>query len=82
MKIYLDTCCYNRPFDDNNPISVNLETFSLLDIQENIRIGKYSLVWSFILDYENHMNPSLDNKESIQSWENNVESICSYSEKI
>lgn len=26
LKIYLDNCCYNRPFDDQSQIKIHLET--------------------------------------------------------
>lgn len=53
MKIYLDNCCYNRPFDDQSQIRIHLETQAKLYIQSKIREGTYDLVWSYILDYEN-----------------------------
>ncbi len=53
MKIYLDNCCYNRPFDDQSQIKINLEAQAKLYIQAKIREGAYDLVWSYILDYEN-----------------------------
>ena len=29
MKVYLDNCCYNRPYDDQNSLSVSLETLGI-----------------------------------------------------
>ena len=26
MRVYLDNCCYNRPFDDQSQLKVRLET--------------------------------------------------------
>lgn len=26
MKIYLDNCCYNRPYDDQSQVRIQLET--------------------------------------------------------
>ena len=26
MRIYLDNCCYNRPFDDQNQVKVLIES--------------------------------------------------------
>ena len=37
MRIYLDNCCFNRPFDDQGQTRVRLETEAKLCIQENIR---------------------------------------------
>lgn len=68
MKIYLDNCCFNRPFDDQSQIRIRIETEAKLDIQENIRSGKLQLVWSYLLDYENNKNPYSDRKAQIFRW--------------
>jgi hypothetical protein len=70
MRIYLDHCAYNRPFDDQTNIKNQLETTAKLYIQNQIRQGKYDLVWSYMSDLENGNNPNLENKNSIQLWEN------------
>lgn len=46
MRIYLDNCCYNRPFDDQSQIKIHLEAQAKLYIQAKIREGTYDLVWS------------------------------------
>lgn len=68
MKIYLDNCCFNRPFDDQTSIRIKLESEAKLYIQDKIKNNDFELVWSFILDYENFENPSIDRKEQIQCW--------------
>ena len=68
MKIYLDNCCFNRPFDDQKQLRIKLETEAKLKIQEDIRFGSHQLVWSYILDYENSMNPFLERREQITKW--------------
>ncbi len=30
MRVYLDNCCYNRPFDDQRILTTALETFAKL----------------------------------------------------
>ena len=57
LRIYLDNCCYNRPYDDQSQIMVNLEAQAKLHIQEQIRSGKYELVASDMLNYEIHQSP-------------------------
>ena len=37
MRVYLDNCCYNRPFDDQAQVKVLLETIAKLDIQQKMR---------------------------------------------
>ena len=68
MKIYLDNCSFNRPFDDQSKIRIRLESEAKLKIQEEIRYGAYKLVWSYILDYENDRNPFQERKEQISKW--------------
>ena len=68
MKIYLDNCCFNRPFDDQSQIRIRLESEAKLKIQEEIRSGKFQLVWSYILDYENNQNPYQERKVRIKKW--------------
>jgi hypothetical protein len=68
MLIYLDNCCFNRPFDAQRQIRVELETEAKLGIQEEVREGVLNLAWSYILDFENDSNPSVARKESIRRW--------------
>lgn len=70
MRIYLDNCCYNRPFDDQTMLKIHLETQAKLYIQEKIREGRYELVWSYILDYENGKNPYEEKRDAIAPWKN------------
>ncbi len=68
MRIYLDNCCFNRPFDDQNQIRIYLETQAKLYVQSKIKDGQIELVWSYILDYENAFNPYVERKITIQKW--------------
>ena len=49
MRIYLDTCSLNRPYDALDLTTVNLEAQAKLTIQGWIREGKYDLVSSEML---------------------------------
>jgi hypothetical protein len=68
MKIYLDNCMFNRPFDEQSHIRIRIETEAKLAIQEEIRRGTYQLIWSYILDYENSKNPFRERQEQIMKW--------------
>ncbi len=50
MRIYLDNCCFNRPFDDQSQLRIRIETEAKLYVQDLIRQGTLTLVWSYILD--------------------------------
>ena len=68
MKIYLDLCCFNRPFDDQNFRSIYLETEAIFFIQDMIKQGIAGMIWSYMLEYENSANPDSDVKKSISQW--------------
>ena len=68
MKVYLDNCCFNRPYDDQSHLRIRLEAEAKLKIQEDIRNGHLELVWSYIFDYENSKNPFRERKEQISKW--------------
>lgn len=68
MKIYLDNCCFNRPFDDQSQLRIKLEAEAKLKIQEDVRFGIHELIWSYLLDYENSKNPFQERKEQIAKW--------------
>ena len=68
MRIYLDNCCYNRPYDDQNYLSIQLEAQSKLYIQKKIRDGDYDLVTSEILLFEIDNMPFSMRKSSIMSF--------------
>lgn len=65
MKIYLDNCCYNRPYDDQSQLRISLETQAKLYIQDLIKQKKADLVTSYVLWYENSQNPFEMRKMSI-----------------
>jgi len=68
VRIYLDVCAFNRPFDDQKHIRVRLEAEAKLFVQQMISCGKVELVWSYILDLENDQNPFLEKKLAIEEW--------------
>jgi len=70
IKIYLDNCVFNRPFDEQTSIRIKLETEAKLYIQNRISENVIELVWSYILEYENEQNPFIERKEAIKEWKN------------
>ncbi len=82
MRIYMDNCCFNRPFDDQSQLKVKLEAESKIYIQENILLKKLELVWSYILDYENTANPFDERRNSIQIWKNHATDDIVENDKI
>jgi len=68
FRIYLDNCSFNRPYDDQSFLTTYLESEAKLFIQNEILLGRFELVWSYILDFENSMNPYSDRKAAIAGW--------------
>jgi predicted nucleic acid-binding protein len=82
VLIYLDNCCFNRPFDEQSSVIIQLETDAKLHIQRLIRSGKLKLCWSFVLDYENAANPYEDIRNQISEWKRISEVDCEFSDEI
>ena len=68
MRIYLDNCCFNRPYDEQSQAKVKLETEAKQFIQDLVKIKEIELIWSYVLDFENSRNSSDEKRLSIQSW--------------
>lgn len=68
MRIYLDNCCFNRPFDSQSQVRIRLETEAKLRIQERIVSGEIELAWSYMLDYENSASPFEERRTAVSLW--------------
>ena len=68
MRVYLDNCCYNRPFDEQAQLRVVLETLAKLNIQQQMRDGVLEYVWSSVLDFEISKSRFLDRSLQIMTW--------------
>ena len=75
-------CSYNRPFDEQSHIKVRLQTEAKLYIQSGAQSGLYSLVWSYMLDYENEENPYEEKKNAIRPWREIADNYCPSSSDI
>ena len=75
MLIYLDNCCYNRPYDDQSQLTISLETQAKLYIQNLVKKDKMKLAVSYILVYEISKNPHITNRWNILNY------INAYSDK-
>ena len=69
IRVYLDNCCFNRPYDEQHLLKVRLETQSKMSIQQLVLDRKIELAWSFILEYENDQNPFVERRKQIEKWQ-------------
>ena len=74
MRIYLDNCCFNRPYDSQESFKISMETRAKLFIQEAVKNGKYELVGSYMLEYENSQNPDRMKRDSIKEYQDKYSS--------
>ena len=73
LKIYLDNCCYNRPFDNQNDLTIHEETQAKLLIQSLVKYKVIELVYSAISLQEIADSPFEENRRSILDFiENNA----------
>ena len=70
MRVYLDNCMFNRPFDDQVQIRIRLESEAKLYVQDKIKSKGIELIWSYILEIENSHNPHDERRVAIQKWKN------------
>ncbi len=82
IKVYLDNCCLNRPFDNQTQIRISLETEAKLFIQSLIVDKQIDFVWSFILLFENGNNPFEARREAILDFSKYAIDIISANQMI
>ena len=70
LRLYLDLCCFNRPYDDQTQTRIRLETEAIILLQEKIKRAECHLLWSSTLDFENANNPYPAQRLAIQQWRN------------
>ena len=62
IRIYLDVCCLNRPFDDQRQDRVRLESEAVLLILSRIENGEWEWVSSQVVDLEIQRTPDPDRR--------------------
>jgi len=66
MKLYLDACCLNRPFDDQSQTRVRLESEAVLSILELAVAGSLEIIGSDIIDDELSQMPDDERREKVE----------------
>ncbi len=66
MRVYLDVCCLNRPFDDQTQDRIHLETEAILTIMKMIESEKWILLNSDIIFYEIDKIPDQERKTKVR----------------
>ena len=68
VKVYLDHCCFNRPYDDQTQPRIQFESAAKLMIQSLIVAKKITFAWSYINEFENTKNPFPERQDTILSF--------------
>jgi predicted nucleic acid-binding protein len=66
MKIYLDVCCLNRPFDDQTQDRIHLEAEAILAVFNYSRMSGWSVIGSDAIDFEIGRMPDHDKRLKVQ----------------
>ena len=73
LRIYLDNCCYGRPFDNQKDPKIQAETRAKMIIQSLVKYGVIELAYSSITVKELADSPYEENSRSILAFiENNA----------
>ncbi len=65
MRIYLDVCCLNRPFDDQKQERIRLEAEAVLLILERCQKGQWELVGSEAIWFEITQIPDEERRQKV-----------------
>ena len=65
MKIYLDVCCLNRPFDDQTQDRIHLESEAVLTILSRCQRGEWQLVGSQVIEFEISQIPDGERRQKV-----------------
>lgn len=66
MRIYLDNCCLNRPFDDLSQDRVYLEAEAVLSIVAHCEKGEWELLGSGVLELELSRLTNMERLEQVR----------------
>ncbi len=65
-RIYLDVCCFNRPFDDQTQARIRVETEAVLAILERCETGEWELMISEMVEIEVAQIADLERRQRIE----------------
>lgn len=68
MKVYLDSCVYNRPFDNQNDERVFIEARAFYIILKWIEEGIVSSINSAALEYENRLTLDPERRVRVKTY--------------
>ena len=83
MKLYFDSCCYNRPYDDQTQEKIHMEGESILAIINKCNQNNDEIIGSPVVDLEIDRISDIEKKEKVKSfYEKTITWKISYTESI
>jgi predicted nucleic acid-binding protein len=68
MRLYLDTCCYNRPYDDQTQERIHLEGEAVLAIINKREQADDEIIGSPVLDIEIEQIGNVEKQEKVKNF--------------
>ena len=66
MRLYIDVCCLNRPFDDQTQDRVHLEAEALMLILKHVESGEWQWCTSEVVNFEIQQTPNAERRYEVQ----------------
>ena len=82
MKIYLDACCLNRPFDDQRQARVRLEAEAISLTLQKLHQREWEWIGSDVLVYELGQTEDVERKERLLLLAGQSHQVVAMTEKI
>ena len=67
LKVYLDVCCLNRPFDDQTQDRIRLEAEAVLMILSQCEAGHWEWIGSEVVTLEISRTPDSERRRRVQA---------------
>lgn len=65
-RIYMDVCCWNRPFDDQTQTRIHLEAEAVLAVITQVEQGEHQLLHSEVIDLEIDDTPDSERRQRLR----------------
>jgi predicted nucleic acid-binding protein len=82
LKIYIDNCCYNRPFDDHSQERIYLESEAVLSILKRVEKQQFELFGSPVLQLEISRMRDDDKQQKVRNLYHLVNKEIAYTSEV
>jgi predicted nucleic acid-binding protein len=66
MRVYLDVCCLNRPFDDQTQDRLRLESEAVLLVLSHVEAGDWEWIASDVVEFEIERTPDRERRHRVR----------------